>query len=138
MLFSKFKLFLISQKKHFIKTLIFPILTFNRPINIGIFQQLLTIVLNSLRFSTGTIFILIHKLANIFAELDDHVLNACYTCPRTEYLLQKIRTNRFLESFIPTSNNVLNITEQSRNHCNLSLTILLKKVNLNLNLKWTT
>ena len=50
----------------------------------------------------------IHKLASNFVEWYDHVLNACYTCPRTQYLLPKIRTNRFLESFIPTSIKVLN------------------------------
>ena len=74
-------------------------------------------MLSFLSFLTGTIFYTdmdyfvadsIHKLASNFVEWDDHVLNACYTCPRTQYLLPKIRTNRFLESFIPSSIIALN------------------------------
>ena len=115
--FSKFKLFnpTVSQKEHFIKTLIFPILTYNIELwyfssTINDRAKLLKLFDRNNFYTDMDHFVAdrIHKLASNFVEWDDHVLNACYTCPRTQYLLPKIRTNRFLESFIPTSIKVLN------------------------------
>ena len=115
--FSKFKLFnpTVSQKEHFIKTLIFPILTYNIELwyfssSINDRAKLLKLFDRNNFYTDMDHFVAdrIHKLASNFVEWDDHVLNACYTCPRTQYLLPKIRTNRFLESFIPTSIKVLN------------------------------
>ena len=40
-------------------------------------------------------------------QLDHLILNACYNRPRTQYLLPKLRTNRLLENFIPTSINLV-------------------------------
>ena len=52
----------------------------------------------------------IHSIASNYASWDDHkiILNECYSCPRSQYLLPRIRTSRCMDSFIPTSIKVLN------------------------------
>ena len=115
--FSKFKQFKPSQsqKDHFIRTLIFPILTYN--IELWHFSSTVKERTKLLKhfdrnnfavdmdtFVTGRI----NKLANNIIGSDNHILNDCYSCPRTQYLLPRVRTNRFLQSFIPMSIKVLN------------------------------
>ena len=82
----------------------------------------------------------IDKLVNNIITSENHILNDCYSCPRTQNLLPIVRKNRFLQSFIPMSMKVfiesfyesfVRTTELFfENHCNLSLTVLL--INLNL------
>ena len=115
--FSKFKQFKPSQsqKDHFIRTLIFPVLTYN--IKLWHFSSTVkertkllkhfdrnNFAVDMNTFVTGRI----NKLANNIIRSDNHILNDCYSCPRTQYLLPRVRTNRFLQSFIPMSIKVLN------------------------------
>ena len=115
--FSKFKHFKPNayQRDHFIKTLIFPVLTYN--IELWYFsatvndRKRLLKHFNRNNFSVDVdSFVVerIHSIASNYASWDDHILNECYSCPRSQYLLPRIRTSRFLNSFIPTSIKVLN------------------------------
>ena len=70
----------------------------------------------------------IHSIASNYASWDDHIiLNECYSCPRSQYLLPRIRTSRCMDSFIPTSTKVLNHIAIPWDHCNLSMTKLPNK-----------
>jgi hypothetical protein len=115
--FSKFKHFKTSilQQEHFIKTLIFPILEYNIELwyfssNANDRARLLKLF-NQNRFAINMddfVAQRIYKLATNFIEFNDHILNHCYSCPRSNYIMPKIRTSRFLQSFVPTSIKVLN------------------------------
>ena len=50
----------------------------------------------------------INKLAINIIESDSHSLNDYYSYPETQYLLPRVRTNRFLQSCVPMSIQVLN------------------------------
>ena len=50
----------------------------------------------------------IEKTARIFISCDTHILNECYELMRSFYRMPKTRTERFLNSFIPTSIQILN------------------------------
>ena len=134
--FSKFKHFKPNayQRDHFIKTLIFPVLTYN--IELWYFsatvndRKRLLKHFNRNNFSVDVdSFVVerIHSIASNYASWDDHILNECYSCPRSQYLLPRIRTSRFLNSFIPTSIKVLNHRAIPWYHCNLSITKLPNK-----------
>ena len=101
------------------KTLIFPVLTYN--IELWYFsatvndRKRLLKHFNRNNFSVDVeSFVVerIHSVASNYASWDDHILKGCYSCPRSQYLLPRIGTSRFLNSFIPTSIKV-QTTEQS-------------------------
>jgi hypothetical protein len=138
--FSKFKHFKpsVSQKDHFIKTLIFPILTYN--IELWYFSSTVRertrlfkhFIRNNFSIDiTSYVVERIHILATNYANWDEHILNNCYSCPRSQFLLPKVRTSRFLNSFIPVSIRILN----NRDIPTFSLTILPNESNLIL-FKW--
>ena len=98
------------------KTLIFPVLTYNSELwyfsaTVNDRKRLLK-HFNRNNFSVDVeSFVVerIHSIASNYASWDDHIiLNECYSCPRSQYLLPRIRTSRCMDSFIPTSTKVLN------------------------------
>ena len=62
-------------------------------------------------FDTDINFLVEHKIFNTATNIlvdNEHILNGCYEVHRKLYQLPRIRTTRFLASFIPQSINVLN------------------------------
>ena len=115
--FSKFKQFKPSQsqKDHIIKTLIFPILTYN--IELWHFSSTVKERTKLFKHFDRNFFLVdmdtfeadkINNLASNIIISDNHILNDCYACPTTQYLLPRVRTNRFFQSFIAMSIKVLN------------------------------
>ena len=115
--FSKFKQFKPSQsqKDHFIRTLIFHILTYN--IELWHFSSTVKERTKLFKHFDRNNFLVdmdsfvadrINNLASNIIKSDNHISNDCYSCPRTQYLLPRVRTNRFLQSFIPMSIKVFN------------------------------
>ena len=112
--FSKFKQFKPSQsqKDHFIRTLIFHILTYN--IELWHFSSTvkertkLFIHFDRNNFLVYIVADRINNLASNIIKSDNHISNDCYSCPRTHILLPRMRTNRFLQCFIPMSIKVFN------------------------------
>ena len=126
MLFLSFKHFKPNayQRDHFNKTLNFPVFTYN--IELWYFsatvndRKRLLKQFNRNKFSVDVeSFVVerIHSIASNYASWDDHILNECYSCPRSQYLSLRIRTSRFSNSFIPTSIKFLNHTAIPRYHC---------------------
>ena len=115
--FSKFKHFKPNeqQRNHFIRSLIFPILTYNIELWYNSANQFerdkLLKPFDRNNFDTDINFLVEHKIfttaTNILVD-NEHILNGCYEVHRKLYQLPRIRTTRFLASFIPQSINVLN------------------------------
>ena len=137
--FSKFKDFrpTSGQKEYFIQTLLVPILMYNIELwfyscTKGERQKLCRPftrnhycldILNRVNSS-------ITKTAFNFIKCDNHILNSCYLVPRTLYLMPRTRTERFLNSIIPESIQILNDgikLELPFTYCDLSMTIFTNK-----------
>ena len=99
-----------QQHNHFIQSLIFPILTYdielwNNSANQFVRDKLLK-PFDRNNFDTD-----INKIFNIAKSVradNEHILNVCYEVHRKLYQLPRVKTTRFLASFIPRSMKVLN------------------------------
>ena len=115
--FSKFKQFdpSKSQKHDFIETLILPIFMYNIELwyfsaTQGNRDKLLRLFFKNTHFFDADSLVCrrIENTAKNFINFNTHILNGCYSFGRKSYRMPKIKTERFLCSFIPTSIKVLN------------------------------
>ena len=115
--FSKFKHFKPNkqQRNHFIRSLTFPILTYNIELWYNSANQFerdkLLKPFDRNNFDTDINFLVEHKIFNTATNIlvdNEHILNSCCEVHRKLYQLPRVRTTRFLASFIPQSINVIN------------------------------
>ena len=115
--FSKFKHFRpsLAQRELFIKTIIFPVLSYNIELWYGSAtkkeREKLTGLFYRQSFDLDIEFFIsdsIQKLATDFITDVNHILHCCYVKGRSKFIMPKTRTNRFLKSFVPRSVQILN------------------------------
>ena len=115
--FSKFKHFNPNEKQRttFIQTLIFPIYTYNIELWYHSANQYerdkLIAPFTRIHFYTDINFLVEQKIFNTSSNIivdNEHILYSCHEVRRKLYIMSRVRTSRFLNSFIPHSIHILN------------------------------